>query len=190
MVKINRIYTRTGDDGTTGLVGGERVPKDHPRVEAYGDVDELNSIVGWARTLAENHKLYDMAPKLERIEHELFDIGAVLATNPKSDMKGIPNIVDEQIRRLEQWIDSAVEGLPELKSFVLPGGNDANSVLHLARAVCRRAERSVLRLSRSEQVPQPVLIYLNRLSDTLFAFARQAAHQIGTGEYLWQPGQK
>ena len=188
MVKINKIYTRTGDDGTTGLVGGERIPKDHPRVAAYGEVDELNAVIGWSRTLADQFKLFPLQEKLERIQHELFDMGAILASPPGAAHASLPALSDDQIARLESWIDEAVADLPELRSFVLPGGNELNSSLHIARTVCRRAERNVLALSRDEAVPQNVLVYLNRLSDLLFAFARFASMQTGANEYLWRKG--
>lgn len=187
MVKINKIYTRTGDDGTTGLVGGDRIAKDHPRVNAYGDVDELNSLIGWARTLADESKLYVLLEKLEKIQHQLFDIGAILASPAGATHSSLPTINEIKIKQLESWIDDATADLPELRSFVLPGGNQLNCSLHLARAVCRRTERAVLSLSRTEDVPKEILIYLNRLSDLLFAFARFASMQTGAREYLWSP---
>lgn len=188
MVKINRIYTRTGDTGETGLVGGARVPKDCPRVEAYGDVDELNSILGWARTIADEQRIETLTPKLAEIQQSLFDLGSELATPPGAQWPGMILVSDSQITQLEGWIDELIADVPELRSFVLPGGSTLNSALHIARAVCRRAERSILRLSRQETVSGTVLIYINRLSDLLFAMARHESKRSGAPEYLWRAG--
>lgn len=189
MVKINKIYTRQGDDGDTGLVGGSRIAKDALRVEAYGDVDETNAHIGWARTLAERSGVDALSSKLARIQNELFDLGSQLATPAGAEWQGMILMSDAHSTRLESWIDELIEGLPELRSFVLPGGTELNAVLHVARTVCRRAERSVLRLSRAETVARPVLVYLNRLSDLLFAMSRYESHRSGTPEYLWKPGE-
>jgi len=188
MVKINRIYTRTGDDGTTGLVGGERVAKNSLRVAAYGEVDELNSILGLARTRAQAVGRAELEQKLETIQNELFDLGAELACAPGMDLSKMPTINAEQGARLESWIDQCTDGIPELRSFVLPGGTDLNGFLHLARAVCRRAERTVITLHQEEPVSEPVRVYINRLSDLLFAMARFESHAAGVPEYLWKPG--
>ncbi|MBN8550776.1 MAG: cob(I)yrinic acid a,c-diamide adenosyltransferase [Deltaproteobacteria bacterium] len=188
MVKINKIYTRQGDDGTTGLVGGARVTKDSMRVESYGEVDELNSVLGWARTLSERDKAQTLVEQLTSIQNDLFDIGSELATAPGSEWPGMITIGDRHTAQLEKWIDSLMEGIPELRSFVLPGGTELNAALHVCRTVCRRAERCVLRLSRTEQVSPHVIIYLNRLSDLLFAMARYESHRTGKPEYLWVPG--
>ena len=201
MVKINRIYTRTGDDGSTGLVGGDRVPKDSLRVEAYGEVDELNAALGIARTCAEKGLKTENAEKfrtkgaqlLEQIsllQNELFDLGAELATPPGKEWPTMATISASQVERLEHWIDDHTKDIPELRSFVLPGGTDLNASLHLARTICRRAERRVLTLSRHEKVSALALTYLNRLSDLLFAMARAESHRTGTAEYLWEPGRK
>jgi cob(I)alamin adenosyltransferase len=201
MVKINRIYTRTGDDGSTGLVGGDRVPKDSLRVEAYGEVDELNAALGIARTCAEKALKNQQADKpcakgaqlLEQIallQNELFDLGAELATPPGKEWPTMVTISASQIERLEHWIDDHTKDIPELRSFVLPGGTDLNASLHLARTICRRAERRVLTLSRHEKVSALALTYLNRLSDLLFAMARAESHRTGASEYLWEPGRK
>jgi cob(I)alamin adenosyltransferase len=187
MVKINRIYTRTGDDGMTGLVGGARVPKDSLRVEAYGAVDELNSFLGMTRTVAEpeSTRLARMCAWLQNV---LFDIGAQLATPPGEGWEGMKVIEPVHTSRVERWIDELTTGIPELRSFVLPGGTALNAWLHLARTSCRRAEREVLRLSRNEEVPPEILKFLNRLSDLLFAMSRSASHEAGVPEYLWVPG--
>lgn len=187
MVKINKIYTRTGDKGDTGLVGGKRVPKDSLRVEAYGEVDELNSFLGLARTYAEQEKRTPLPEILAQLQNELFDLGAELAspgdlTSPKKISVGA-----DQITRLESHIDELMKGIPELRSFVLPGGTPLNAVLHIGRTVCRRAERRVLALSRQEQVAEHAIIYLNRLSDLLFAMARFESHRSQCPEYLWVP---
>lgn len=191
MVRINRIYTRTGDKGTTGLVDGSRVDKDSVKVEAYGCVDELNSFIGIARTLAENERLDILTDMLAAVQNELFDAGSLLASPPspsQAPSPALPSITQENISRLEEWIDRLTDGIPDLKSFVLPGGNMLNANLHVCRAVCRRAERRVLTLSREEAVDQQIIIYLNRLSDLLFAMSRYASWQLGSQEYLWQPG--
>ena len=188
MVRINRIYTRTGDDGSTGLVGGQRVPKNCLRVAAYGEVDELNSFLGHARTLAQRSSRSSLEGKLETIQNELFDLGAELASAPGADLSGMPTVSPEQVARLESWIDELCEGMPELRSFVLPGGTDLNAALHVAGTVCRRAERAVLTLHLQETVSEVVRAYLNRLSDLLFAMARFESHAAGVPEYLWKPG--
>ena len=190
MVKINKIYTRTGDTGETGLVGGVRIAKDSLRVEAYGDVDELNSHLGACRTLASSAQRSALTDKLEQIQNELFDMGAELATPPEKPWPGMVSIASDQVTRLEQWIDQLTENMPELRSFVLPGGTELNSALHLARTVCRRAERTIVKLSRNEIVSKDLVAYINRLSDLLFAMARFESHAAGTAEYLWTPGKK
>ena len=189
MVIINRIYTRTGDTGDTGLVGGQRIAKDDLRVEAYGDIDELNSLLGWARTLADKAGI-PLTRQLATIQNELFDLGSELASPPDASYPGMILIEDSAVTRLEQWIDLATGNLPELRSFVLPGGSELNSILHVARTVCRRAERAVVRLNTREPVRPVVLHYVNRLSDYLFSQARAESHRSGVHEYLWQPGQK
>jgi cob(I)alamin adenosyltransferase len=190
MVKINRIYTKTGDDGTTGLVGGERVAKDSLKVASYGEVDELNCQLGYARTLALASGSDILASRLAVIQNELFDLGSQLAAPPGEIRDGMPQIDASHVTQLEKWIDEMMEGIPELRSFVLPGGTPLNSVLHIARAVCRRVERSVLALSRQEGVSPFNITYLNRLSDLLFAMARYESHRTATPEFLWAPGKK
>ena len=188
MVKINRIYTRTGDDGTTGLVGGGRERKDGPRVNALGEIDELNAWIGLSLTLSQEHAYAALSDKLTMIQNELFDIGAEVATPADAAYPGMLIASAAQATRLEQWIDEISEGIPELRSFVLPGGSALNSYLHLARTVCRRAERTIVNLMQSTQLNQNILVYLNRLSDLLFAMARYESSRAGRAEYLWIPG--
>ncbi len=188
MVRINRVYTKTGDDGTTALVGGERVAKDSLRVEAYGCLDELMTEVGAAVTFLDQALRPSLHEKLTLIQNELFDIGSLLASQPGFTWEKMPVIGEQHITRLEQWIDELNENLPTLTSFVLPGGCAANVYLHKARVLCRRTERETLRLRRTEAVDQNILIYLNRLSDLLFVMARHACKVAGVPEQLWKPG--
>ena len=167
MVKINRVYTRTGDEGTTGLVGGQRISKSARRVCAYGDLDELNSWLGLIRTIVPAEEI---GPSLAQIQNDLFDIGAELAT--PSDRIASVQIEEGAVKRLEDWIDAENKGLPELRSFILPGGTTANAYFHLARAVCRRAEREICSLNEVEPVRALLMEYVNRLSDLLFVLAR------------------
>lgn len=189
MVKINRIYTRTGDDGTTGLVGGARVLKNSMRVHAYGEIDELNSWLGFTASLATAPSLSAVIPTLAIIQNELFDIGSEIASPPGSDLKSLPLVQQERIDQLERWIDSFSGNLPELQSFVLPGGDQITSAFHVARTVARRAERSLLTLHEKEPIRDVPLRYVNRLSDLLFSLARYSANQLGTTEVLWVPAQ-
>jgi cob(I)alamin adenosyltransferase len=177
-VRLTRIYTRGGDAGETSLGDGSRVSKLDPLVRAYGAVDELNSVLGWAVVASP-------PSSLARIQNELFDMGADLSV-PFAAGDGKLRITQEAIDRLEAECDAANEGLPELKSFVLPGGGEAAARLHVARAVCRRAEREVLAAAQERAVNPLALVYLNRLSDLLFILAR-AANRDG-GEPLWKPG--
>ena len=180
-----KIYTRTGDSGETGLFGGGRVSKDHLRVAAYGDVDELNSALGVARSV-EPAGLFDR--ELETIQRELFALGGQLATpDPAKVKKALAKaeLGPERVRALEQAIDAADAELPSLKAFVLPAGSPKASALHQARTVCRRAERSVVALSREAELPGLFLVYLNRLSDYLFTLARLANHRAGRGDVTW-----
>jgi cob(I)alamin adenosyltransferase len=186
MVKLNKIYTRTGDAGETGLVDGSRILKDHPRAQAIGDVDELNSAIGLAIVHVPAEEARAM---LGRIQNELFDLGADLATPGEdftpSDMT--LRVVQAQIDRLEAEIDAMNAGLPPLRSFILPGGGEGAAHVHLARVIARRAERSVVTAAREVALNPLARIYLNRLSDHLFVLARMLATQEG-GEILWQPG--
>jgi cob(I)alamin adenosyltransferase len=180
-----KIYTRTGDTGDTGLFGGGRVAKDHPRVAAYGDVDELNSVLGLARATSPQD-LFD--PLLEAIQRELFSIGGHLATpDPTRVAKALEKatLSPARVTDFEEAIDDADRELPALRAFVLPGGSAKAAALHLARTVCRRAERSVVHLSHTEDVPELFVVYLNRLSDLLFTLARLANHRAGVGDVAW-----
>lgn len=189
MVYLNRIYTRTGDDGTTALGDGTRVPKTHPRIVAYGAVDELNSVLGVALAAG----LPDwMDAWLRDIQNDLFDLGADLCIPeteaPAEEGARQPlRVTAAQIERLEQWIDAANERLQPLNSFVLPGGSIAAAHLHLGRTVCRRTEISVLHLAEYEETNPHVGMYLNRLSDLLFVLAR-VCNDDGTTDVLWVPG--
>ena len=180
-----KIYTRTGDTGETALFGGGRVRKDHPRTSAYGDVDELNCAIGVARA-AEPAVMFD--DLLDGIQRDLFAIGGRLATpEPEKVAKAIAKAVlpPERVVSLERVMDDAEGELPPLGAFVLPGGTPKAAAFHLARTVCRRAERSVVRLAREEDVPAEILVYLNRLSDLLFTLARLANHRAGAGDTTW-----
>ncbi len=187
---LNRIYTRTGDRGQTGLVGGQRVQKDALRIECYGTVDELNSHLGMACFSAESDtRLAALAVILKRVQHELFNLGSILATLPEDVQPQQPRVTSTEIETLEQEIDAANGDLPALRSFVLPGGSRICTELHVARTVCRRAERLVVRLSREEEVPVEAVYYLNRLSDALFVWSRWANHLLGVPETLWSPNE-
>jgi cob(I)alamin adenosyltransferase len=184
LVKLNKIYTRTGDDGTTGLVDGSRVSKADARMQAIGDVDEANSALGIAAVALADHGL---APELERIQNDLFDLGADLAT-PGTDFapsEMVLRIVPTQVERLEHAIDALNDHMAPLRSFILPGGSAGAAALHLARAIARRAERSAVAIA--EPVNPAALAYMNRLSDFLFVAARHV-NQNGAGDVLWRPG--
>jgi cob(I)alamin adenosyltransferase len=191
MVRLNRIYTKAGDGGETRLVGGQKVPKHAPRIEAYGTVDELSSCLGLARTALATPPAPPgaaaLAEVLERIQNELFNLGSDLATLMEDRHPQQPVTEARHVAALEREIDDWNAGLPELRSFVLPGGGWAASYLHLARTVCRRAERLVVRLRDSEAVGDQVIPYLNRLSDALFVMSRHAARLYGEPEPLWEP---
>ena len=188
MVKLNKIYTRTGDDGSTGLVDGSRVSKADLRVQAYGDVDETNSVIGLVRLHLENRRLDAM---LERIQNDLFDLGADLATplpiEGEKDSEYALRMVAEQATRLEAELDGLNADLEPLTSFVLPGGTPPAAYLHQARTVCRRAERVCVLFSNDEDVNPHALTYLNRLSDFLFVAARWCNDQ-GQTDVKWIPG--
>jgi cob(I)alamin adenosyltransferase len=182
MVKLNKIYTRTGDAGETGLVDGSRIGKDHPRAHAIGEVDELNSIIGVALLGIESGAAQ---AKLSRIQNELFDLGADLAT--PEDVAGALRVVEPQILRLEREIDDMNSSLAPLTSFILPGGGGGSAAVHHARSSARRAERAVVAASRDVPINPLARVYLNRLSDHLFVLARWLARDNG-GDILWQPG--
>jgi len=184
---INRVYTRQGDAGETSLAGGQRVPKDSRRIEAYGTVDELNSFVGQARASATDPSVAELAGILLRVQHELFNLGSILATLPEDVHPRQARITEAEIARLESEIDRMNAGLPPLRSFVLPGGSRLNAELHLCRTVCRRAERLVIGLAREEPIPAEAVQYLNRLGDAFFVWSRWASHRSGVPETLWEP---
>jgi cob(I)alamin adenosyltransferase len=193
MVRITKVYTRVGDKGETGLVGGKRVPKDSPRIDAYGTIDELNSIVCLARVFNEEnldageaHQFLDGV--LCQIQDELFDLGSELATPPEFFQEGMYRVGEKEIERIEKLIDQCQKDLQPLKSFILPGGGRVGAYLHQCRTVCRRAEREILRLSRAEEVNHDVIKYMNRLSDLFFVLSRWISKQTGEQEYLWQRG--
>lgn len=182
---MSRIYTRTGDAGETGLFGGGRVRKSSARVTAYGEVDELNAVLGWALTRIEDDEI---APRLRVIQGDLFALGAHLATPPDARSRAhLPPLPEERPGEFEGWIDAAEAQLDPLHSFILPGGAEAGAALHLARTVCRRAERGVVALAGEEEVAPAILVYLNRLSDLLFDLARLANRRAGVEETPWRP---
>ncbi len=188
MVVLNRIYTRTGDKGTTRLATGEPVSKASPRVEAYGAIDEANACIGLARVHTADDAVLD--PMLARIQNELFDLGADLATPSQAGETAASalRILDSQVTRLETEIDQLNAGLPPLASFILPGGTPAAAALHLARTVCRRGERIlVAAVEGGESIGGPAMRYVNRLSDFLFVAARHA-NDRGAAEVFWQSG--
>jgi len=193
MVRITKVYTRAGDKGETSLVGGKRVPKDSPRIDAYGTIDELNSIVGLARVFNEEsldagdaHQFLNGV--LCQIQDELFDLGSELATPPEFFQEGMYRVSKNEIERIEKLIDQCQKDLEPLKSFILPGGGRIGAYLHQCRTVCRRAERELWRFSRTEEINVDALKYVNRLSDLFFVLSRWIAKQTGEREYLWQRG--
>ena len=190
-MRISKVYTKTGDAGKTRLAGGQEVWKDALRVEAYGTVDELNSIIGLARVFnrdlaKENPSKDQLEDVLRWIQNKLFDLGGILATSPGETFKNMPTVTVAHVTHLEQRIDSCQEDLEPLKEFILPGGGKVSGFLHQARTICRRAERLCVTLSREEEVSPEVIRFLNRLSDALFVFARWVAKTQGEPEYLWQ----
>ena len=191
-IRITRVYTRSGDSGDTGLVGGKRVPKDAQRIEAYGTIDELNSIVGLARVFNAETAVGTARDRLEailqRVQNELFDLGSELATPPDAVYEGMFRMGEHEVTALEQVMDECQKDLEPLNSFILPGGGRVSAFLHQCRTVCRRAERIVLRLGREEDIGPGPLRYLNRLSDLFFVLSRWIAKQSGEPEYLWERG--
>ena len=196
---INRVYTRKGDDGGTALVGGQRVQKDDARIEAYGTVDELNACGGVAReTLGAvlaaadadaDPELVALSTTLVRVQHELFNLGSILATLPEDVHPKQPRVTAADVAALEAEMDRCQAVLPPLRSFVLPGGGRLNADLHVARTVCRRAERRCVELGRTAAVDPLAIAYLNRLSDAFFVWSRWASHKLGEDELLWEPNQ-
>lgn len=180
-----KIYTKKGDAGKTSLIGGTRVPKYNLRIEAYGTVDELNS---WMGVIRDHDVQTPFAGEIELIQNELFTIGSQLASDPEKSRMEIPVIGEDAVKRLEDGMDAMDAGLPELRNFLLPGGHPANSATHVARCVCRRAERLVVDLSDNEDNVAPILMsYLNRLSDWLFVFSREVSRVTGSPETPWKP---
>ena len=181
-----KIYTKTGDKGTTSLIGGTKIPKSHFRIEAYGNVDELNSYVGLCRDLLTDEQ---SRTTLSAIQDRLFTIGSSLASDPRKEIKmKLPQLRESDILLLENEIDIMTDAIPAMKNFILPGGHVVLSHLHIARCICRRAERSVVKLQiKKEEVKPLVLKYLNRLSDYLFILARFTGHQMGVEEIPWKP---
>jgi cob(I)alamin adenosyltransferase len=198
-IVITRVYTKKGDTGETALVGGQRVAKDDARIEAYGTVDELNAFVGLAResvlaslgTVAPEHvpAAEELARTLLRVQHELFNLGSILATLPADVHPKQPRITEVEVTALERDLDDAQAALPKLRSFVLPGGCRLNAELHVARTVCRRAERLTVALARTTPVDPLAVIYLNRLSDAFFVWSRRASQILGAREIVWQPNE-
>ena len=193
-IRLSRIYTRTGDKGTTALVGGKRVPKESGRLESYGTIDELNSIVGIVRTYLVDYKdrLGDdyvwYSEMLRRIQNELFDVGSELATPPDGEYEGMHKMGAGEVKALEEEMDRMEKDLQPLNSFTLPGGGVLNAFLHQARTVCRRAERVLWAVKREEEIGDQVIIYVNRLSDHLFVQSRWIAKRLGEPEFLWDRG--
>lgn len=186
MPKKSKLYTRHGDRGETSLFGGERVPKDHLRVEAYGQLDHLSATIG---LLVVSLSDDEIAGELRQVQNDLFDLGAELATPPGSRLEyKLPRSIEEEDwRRLERLLDAYDAQVPPLRTFILPGGHETAARAHLARTTCRTAERAVVRLAHGEEVRADVLTYLNRLSDFLFVCARLLNHRAGVDEVTWQP---
>lgn len=189
---LNRIYTKRGDAGETGLAGGQRVPKDSLRIEAYGTVDELNAFLGLAgvscqEQIGQDPQVGLLVAIIRRVQHELFNLGSILATRVEDVHPKQARITPADVEQLEREIDAMNEDIPPLRSFVLPGGTRLNAELHVARTVCRRAERIVVTLSREEQVPPETIQYLNRLSDAMFVWSRWINYVLHVPEVLWDP---
>ena len=198
-IAINRVYTKKGDGGKTALVGGQKVDKSDARIEAYGTVDELNAFVGVARRSAVeaetqtkqqgSDRLAGLAASLLRVQHELFNLGSILATLPEDVHPRQPRVTAAEVLALESDIDDCQEALEPLRSFVLPGGSRLNADLHVARTVCRRAERLLVGLAGHTEIDPEAIRYLNRLSDALFVWSRFASHVEGAPETLWKPNE-
>ena len=178
-----KIYTKTGDKGTTALLGGARVPKSALRIEAYGTIDELNAYIGLLRDQEVNGKRQGF---LHDIQNKLFSIGSLLAAQPGKKLDYLPEINEDEAHILESAIDDMNASLPEMKNFILPGGHQAVSFCHIARCVCRRAERKVVALADQEAVASGIIVYLNRLSDYLFVLSRLMTHELGADEVIWK----
>jgi cob(I)alamin adenosyltransferase len=178
-----KVYTKTGDKGTTALFGGKRVHKHHLRIEAYGTVDELNSHIGLIRDQEVDKRTFDA---LIEVQDRLFTLGSILATPPENTKVKLPQLIEDDVTFLENEIDKMNETLPEMRSFVLPGGHTTVSYCHIARCVCRRAERITTHLAEEEEVGELVLIYLNRLSDYIFVLSRKLTQDLGAQEIPWE----
>jgi len=190
-ISITRVYTRLGDGGETSLVGGRRVSKDSARIVAYGTIDELNAAVGLARVFnAEKRgaRARWLDDTLKKIQNQLFDLGSELATPPEAAYEGMFRVGPAEVEELERLMDRCQKDLAPLKSFILPGGGRVHGFLHLARTICRRAEREILTLSRVEPLGEGPLQYVNRLSDALFVLGRWVGKHGGEKEYLWERG--
>ena len=179
-----KIYTKKGDSGTTQLIGGTRVPKHHVRIEAYGTIDELNSWIGLVRDQSTDEHCRAI---LKEVQDRLFTIGSLLASDPESSKMKVPDLHEADVELLEVEMDKMSDALPEMKSFILPGGNSANSICHIARCVCRRTERLITQLSSTELVPPLIIKYMNRLSDYLFVLARKFSSDTASEEVPWKP---
>lgn len=193
-ITLNRIYTRAGDGGETRLVGGQRRSKTDGRIEAYGTVDELNAFVGAARVSAEElsgeaNRLKAFGGILKRVQHELFNLGSILATLPEDVHPRQPRITAAEVQQLEREMDEANQELPALRSFVLPGATRLDADMHICRTVCRRAERLLVGLASTQPIPPEAVHYLNRLSDAFFVWGRWANHVLNVPETLWEPNQ-
>lgn len=181
---MSKIYTKTGDKGTTSLIGGTRLPKDHIKIEAYGSVDELNA---WIGVLADAPENKSRNAFLKEIQDRLFTIGAELASEPEQHKKKLPELFESDIEVLEKEMDEYNEVIPTLRAFVLPGGHPLVSFAHVARTVCRRSERQVISLSHNEEVNPLIIKYLNRLSDYLFVLSRKITQEQNAPEIAWKP---
>ncbi len=189
MVRINKVYTRHGDAGQTRLAGGQQLSKSAPRIEAYGTIDELNAAIGLVAEALRGAES-PVLPRLLRIQNELFDLGSQLAVLPEDRRDGTPVVTATDIERLENEIDEMNDRLPDLTSFILPGGGEASARTHLARTICRRAERNLVRLAAVEDLDGDEIKYVNRLSDWLFVAGRLIAEDAGVAETLWRPGER
>lgn len=186
---INRVYTRHGDQGLTRLVGGQKISKADLRIESYGTVDELNAYIGAARLSCLELNFVELADVLHRVQNSLFNLGSLLATKIEDLHPMQPQVTQEDVQQLERHIDHYNQHLPELRSFVLPGGNRPNVELHMARTICRRAERICVKLAEVEEIGDTAIPYLNRLSDALFVWSRWVISENGNEEHLWTPNQ-
>ena len=190
-MRISKVYTRTGDAGKTRLAGGQEVWKDSTRVEAYGTVDELNSMLGLVRVSNEQASTNAEASEfieyiLKWTQNKLFDLGGILATAPGESFPNMPTVTQEDVVHLEHLIDECQKDLPPLKEFILPGGGQISALFHVARTICRRSERLCVTLAKEESVDKELVTFLNRLSDALFVFARWVAKKQGEAEFLWE----